>query len=247
MVRETAPALVISGNHDVPWWELRSPPSRATSSPRNPPLLRGRVVAHPPLSPARWSPRPTSHGITSGSLTPRLRDWRSKGTSPARVHAGQSALFSHRSGRCPRAGRPSRRAARGRLPAHRARACRPAQQGVLDSGADVVLSGRDHQGRRHLGGRWSCPPPGPLSARSRAGRPSCFDFVTIEPTAVQITLLPLGPGRGRFRASDSFAFAWGGAAPEARRDSVRPCRNPGLMPAASEHSPPGFVETLPVA
>jgi len=48
---------------------------------------------------------------------------------------------------------------------------------------------------------------GTLSTRSRGGRPPCFNFVTIEPTAVQITFFRWEAERGKFRPSDTFAFA----------------------------------------
>jgi hypothetical protein len=48
---------------------------------------------------------------------------------------------------------------------------------------------------------------GTLSTRSRGGRPSSFNFITIEPTAVQVALFRWDEERGRFRASDTFAFA----------------------------------------
>ena len=51
-----------------------------------------------------------------------------------------------------------------------------------------------------------------------AGRPSCFNFVTIEPAAVQVTFFRWEAERGRFRASDTFAFARQG--PAGRTDSA---------------------------
>jgi predicted phosphodiesterase len=96
-----------------------------------------------------------------------------------------------------------------------------AQKRILDCGADVVLCGHDHQeGADVLGGRVVVSTSGTLSTRSRGGRPSCFNFVTIDPGAVQVTFFRWERERGRFRASDTFAFARGGAHSEARRDSV---------------------------
>jgi hypothetical protein len=50
---------------------------------------------------------------------------------------------------------------------------------------------------------------GTLSVRTRGGRPSCFNFVTIEPSAVQVTYFRWQAEGGRFRSSDTFAFARG--------------------------------------
>jgi hypothetical protein len=41
----------------------------------------------------------------------------------------------------------------------------------------------------------------------RAGRPPSFNFVTIEPTAVHVTFFRFEAERGRFKASDTLAFA----------------------------------------
>ena len=46
-----------------------------------------------------------------------------------------------------------------------------------------------------------------LSTRARGGLPSSFNFVTIEPTAVQVTFFRWEGERGRFQPSDTFAFA----------------------------------------
>ncbi len=81
---------------------------------------------------------------------------------------------------------------------------------LAESGADVVLCGHDHQeGADTLGGHVVVSTAGTLSTRSRGGRPSCFNFVTIEPAAVQVTLFRWDGERGRFNASDTFAFARG--------------------------------------
>jgi len=85
---------------------------------------------------------------------------------------------------------------------------RQAQHRILESGADVVLCGHDHQeGVDQLSGRVVVSTTGTLSTRSRGGRPSCFNFVTIEPGAVQVTFFRWENERARFRASDTFAFA----------------------------------------
>ena len=97
---------------------------------------------------------------------------------------------------------------------------RRAQQRIIESGADVVLCGHDHQeGADVLGGKVVVSTAGTLSTRSRGTRPSCFNFVTIEPTAVHITFFRWEGERGRFRASDTFAFGRGQGHAE-RRDAA---------------------------
>ena len=58
-----------------------------------------------------------------------------------------------------------------------------------------------------LAGKVVVSTTGTLSTRSRGGRPSCFNFVTIEPTAVHITFFRWEAERGRFQSSDTTAFA----------------------------------------
>jgi hypothetical protein len=84
----------------------------------------------------------------------------------------------------------------------------------------VVLCGHDHQeGADMLGGRVVVSTAGTLSKRTRGGRPSSFNMVTIEPAAVQVTFFRWEGERARFRASDTFAFARAHGHAE-RRDSV---------------------------
>src|SRR5256884_288504 len=95
---------------------------------------------------------------------------------------------------------------------------RQAQRRIVASGAEVVLCGHDHQeGAELLGGRVVVSTAGTLCKRTRGGRPSTFNFVTIEPTAVHITYFKWDAESRRFRASDTYAFARAGkgAAPGA--------------------------------
>jgi hypothetical protein len=58
-----------------------------------------------------------------------------------------------------------------------------------------------------LGGRVVVATAGTVSTRGRGGRPSSFNFVTIEPSAVQVTFFRWEEERSRFRPSDTSAFA----------------------------------------
>src|SRR2546426_2995669 len=67
---------------------------------------------------------------------------------------------------------------------------------------------RSHQeGAEVVAGKVVVSTTGTLCTRSRGGRPSCFNFVTIEPTAVQVTFFRWEAERARFKASDTHAFA----------------------------------------
>jgi predicted phosphodiesterase len=85
---------------------------------------------------------------------------------------------------------------------------RQAQRRIVASGAEVVLCGHDHQeGAELLAGRVVVSTAGTLCKRTRGGRPSSFNFVTIEPSAIHITFFRWDGESRRFRASDTAAFA----------------------------------------
>src|SRR5438874_700991 len=89
---------------------------------------------------------------------------------------------------------------------------RRAQRRIAACGAEVVLCGHDHQEDADvLDGRVVVSTASTLCRRTRGGRAPGFNFVTIDPTAVHITFFRWD-GDGKFRASDTAAFARGGAA-----------------------------------
>jgi 3',5'-cyclic AMP phosphodiesterase CpdA len=216
---QTAAVHVMPGNHDVQWW-------------RRPfvPFGKGAIYAKyrqyfgSDLAPTLTVPGAvlagalTSHGVAWGSLTPRLRDLAVKGHLPKREILRVRQVFAQAEPGLARVLVVHHNVLRGEISRRMGLArWRQAQRRILESGAEVVLCGHDHQeGAEVLGGRVVVSTTGTLSTRSRGGRPSCFNFVTIEPTAVQITFFRWEAERGRFRPSDTFAFARGGAGAVAR-------------------------------
>lgn len=213
LARETAPVLVIPGNHDVQWWwrpfipfakdVLYEKYRRYFGADLTPTLtIPGGAVIASAL---------TAHGVAWGSLTPRLRDIAVKGHLPKRevqrvqqVFAAAEALpglarvlvVHHNVLR----GEMSQRMGLARW--------RRAQQRIVEAGTDVVLCGHDHQeGAEMLDGKVVVSTASTLSTRARGGRPASFNVVTIEPTAVQVTFFRWEAARGRFQPSDTAAFA----------------------------------------
>src|SRR3989454_12703547 len=84
---------------------------------------------------------------------------------------------------------------------------RQVERRIVDSGAELVLCGHDHQeGAEVVAGKVVVSTTGTLCTRSRGGRPSCFNFVTIEPTAGQVAFLPRGAEGGGVQGLDTHAF-----------------------------------------
>lgn len=211
---ETAPVRVIPGNHDVSWWARPLIPFA-----KEPLYAKYAAYFGNDLTPTLALPGViiasvlTAHGVAWGSLTWRLRDLAVKGHLPKREAERVRRVF---------AGAPADQARvlvvhhnllRGEI-SHRMGLARwrQAQRRLLATGADVVLCGHDHQeGAELVGGRVVVSTAGTLCKRSRGGRPSSFNFVTIEPTATQITFFRWDGERARFRASDTYAFARAGA------------------------------------
>jgi 3',5'-cyclic AMP phosphodiesterase CpdA len=220
---ETAPVLVIPGNHDVQWWWRPLVPFAKD-------VLYGKYRRYfgADLTPTLTIPGGggavlatalTSHGVAWGSLTPRVRDIAVKGHLPKRDILRVQRLFAEADPALARVLVVHHNVVRGDISQRMGLArWRQAQRRIVASGADVVLCGHDHQeGADVLEGRVVVSTAGTLSTRSRGGRPSCFNFVTIDPTAVHVTFFRWEAERGRFRASDTFAFGRGHGHAE-RRD-----------------------------
>ncbi len=209
----TAPVLVIPGNHDVAWWirplipfakqPLYAKYARYFGADLAPTLaLPGAIIAS----------ALTSHGVAWGSLTPRVRDLAVKGHLPKREFARVRGLFEAAPREQARVLVLHHNVLRGDISKRMGLArWRQAQRRIVASGAEVVLCGHDHQeGAELLGGRVVVSTAGTLCKRTRGGRPSTFNFVTIEPTAVHITYFRWDAESRRFRASDTYAFARAG-------------------------------------
>lgn len=230
---QTAPVYVMPGNHDVAWWWRPFLPLRT-------PLYRKyRRYFGADLTPTLKAPGATivgvltSHGVGWLSMTWRLRDLAVKGHLPKREIERARRLFAAEPPEQARVLVVHHNVLRGELSRRMGLArARTAQRRIVASGADVVLCGHDHQeGAALLDGRVVVSTAGTLSHRSRGGRPGSFNFLTIEPTAVQVTFFRWDAGRGRFRASDTHAFARGGGAGAVAAGSVAAAPGQGSLPA----------------
>ncbi len=218
-----APVHVMPGNHDVQWW-------------RRPfiPIARDAIYAKyrryfgDDLAPAMTVGGAggggaliagvlTSHGVAWGSLTWNPRDIAVKGHLPRKEIERAQALFAAAPTELARVLVVHHNVLRGEI-SHRMGLARwrTAQRRIAGSGAEVVLCGHDHQeGAELLDGRVVVATAGTLSNRSRGGRPSSFNLVTIDSASTQVTFFRWESERGKFRASDTVAFARGSRTQEA--------------------------------
>jgi 3',5'-cyclic AMP phosphodiesterase CpdA len=209
--RETAPVYILPGNHDVQWWWRPFIPFGKDALYRKYRGYFGDDITPTLTIPggAVIASALTSHGVAWGSLTTRVRDIAVKGHLAKSEFLRVQRLFAEAPAGLPRVLVMHHNVLRGEISNRMGLArWRQAQRRIVESGADVVLCGHDHQeGADALAGKVVVSTAGTLSTRSRGGRPSCFNFVTIEPTAVHITFFRWEAERGRFQASDTTAFA----------------------------------------
>ena len=219
----TAPVHIMPGNHDVRWWTRPLIPLG-----RAPLYAKYARYFGVDLAPTITLPGAvvvgvlTSYGVAWGSLTLRLRDLAVKGHLPKREIERARAAFAAAPPEQARVLVVHHNVLRGELSQRMGLArWRQAQRRIADSGAEVVLCGHDHQeGAELLEGRVVVSTAGTLCRRTRGGRPSSFNFVTIEPTAVHITFFRWSSEHRRFNASDTVAFARAGAPTSPARDSL---------------------------
>ena len=209
---QTAPVLVIPGNHDVQWWwrplipfgrrAIYAKYRRHFGDDLTPTTALPGVVIASALS---------SHGVAWGSLTFKPGDLAVKGHLPRKEMERVTRIFAAAPRDAARVLVVHHNVLRGEISQRMGLAhWRRTQRRIVASGADVVLCGHDHEEAADvLAGRVVVSTTGTLSTRTRGGRPSCFNFVSIEPTAVQVTFFRWEAQRGKFRASDTFAFARG--------------------------------------
>jgi len=211
LARETAPVLVIPGNHDVQWWWRPFLPFGKDAV-----YEKYRRYFGPDLSPTLAIPGSvviasalTAHGVAWGSLTPRLRDIAVKGHLPKREMQRVQKLFAAAEPGLARVLVTHHNVLRGDMSRRMGLArWRRAQQRIVEAGTDVVLCGHDHQeGADLLEGKVVVSTASTLSTRARGGRPASFNVVTIEPSAVQVTFFRWDAAKQRFQPSDTAAFA----------------------------------------
>jgi 3',5'-cyclic AMP phosphodiesterase CpdA len=212
LVRElgrVAPVYVLPGNHDVQWWRRPFVPFGSDAKYR-----KYRQYFGPTLAPTLDLPDVvitgvlTSHGVAWGSLTPRLRDIAVKGHLPKAEILRAGAVFARARPEQVRVLVLHHNVLRGGLSQRMGLArWQTAQRRLVESGADVILCGHDHQEQIDTMGGVVVACAGTLSTRSRGHRPPVFFRVVIEPAAMHVEQYRWDAERRVFRRSDRHQFA----------------------------------------
>lgn len=213
-LERTAPVYVIPGNHDVQWWWRPFIPFGRDAKYR-----KYRRYFGPDLAPTLRLPGAvvasglTSHGVGLGSIGmtrygPRLRDIAVKGHLPNREIERVSRIFAEAEPEALRVLVVHHNVTRGELSRRMGLArWRRAQRRIVESGADLVLCGHDHQEATEvLDGRVVVSCAGTLSTRSRGDRPSVFHRITAEDDAIHVEQYRWIADQALFKRADVHTF-----------------------------------------
>ena len=208
-----APVVVVPGNHDIEWWKspLGLLGDRGKYRKYSQYFRELRPVLEIPG--AVFAGALSSYGVAFGSLTWNIRDLAVKGHLPTSETDRVAGIFTKAPPAAAKVlvfhhnvlpGAMSRRMGLARW--------RSAHRRLLATRADVILCGHDHQeGAGQIGGALPVSTSGTHSSRVRGKRPSVFNLVTIEPSAVHIQHFRWQPSSREFERSDAFSFARAGA------------------------------------
>ena len=218
-LERTAPVMVIPGNHDVQWWLRPFLPFGVAAK-----YQKYNKYFGPDLTPSTSLPgvfiasAQTSHGVAWGSLTLQPRDIAVKGHLPAEEVGRVSELFRQADPAQLRVLLVHHNVMPGELSGRAGLArWKRAQQRVIDSGAELVLCGHDHQEcTQQLAGKVVVSCVGTLSKRSRGDRPSVFHRVYWDLELIQVEQYRWDGDRSLFKRSDVYAFARTNKVHEAR-------------------------------
>ena len=207
------PTISVPGNHDVAWWYA---PLKLGSYHRLYDNYRRYISSN--LEPTldvdgvSFVGINTSHGITPRTLTTRLRDLSIIGdVMPEQLAATRTkvALMPMESVKVvvmhhnPVAGRLSHR--------YGLKHPHAVLRALAEMGVDLVLCGHDHEeqvsavefGDRRI----IVSTAGTISDRSRGGRPSSYQSITVTPTSIDVEIRPWSSSDNDFVAGERTCFA----------------------------------------
>ena len=211
-LRPHAPVLVVPGNHDIEWW--KSPLGLFGQAPKYRKYSRyfGDLTPVLEIPGAIIAGALSSYGVAAGSLTWNLRDVAVKGHLPRSETDRVTAIFGNAPPAVARVLVTHHNVLRGPVSRRMGLArWRSAHRRLLATGADVVLCGHDHhEGAGQIDGTVAVSTSGTHSSRSRGGRPSVFNLVSIDSGAVHIQHYRWEPSSRLFHRSDASSIARAG-------------------------------------
>lgn len=208
-IRGHMPTLMVPGNHDIEWW--KSPLGLFGQARKYAKYSRyfGDLTPELQIPGAIIVGALSSYGVAFGSLTWNIRDVAVKGHLPKSETDRVTQVFGQAPAGLTRVlvvhhnvlpGALSRRMGLARW--------RSAQRRLLATGADVVLCGHDHQeGAGQIAGALAVSTSGTHSSRVRHGRPSVFNLVKVDASAVHIQHFRWESSGRKFLRSDTYSFA----------------------------------------
>jgi 3',5'-cyclic AMP phosphodiesterase CpdA len=210
LLAAVAPIHLIPGNHDAQWW--RSPLGllgervkfqkwRSYFGDDLAPVLRldGLVIAG----------MLSAHGVAPRSLTWNPNDMAVKGHLSAREVERVRTIFQPLPPDVIRMAVLHHNVLPGVI-SQRWGLARPraAQRALLSLDADVILCGHDHtEGEGQIEGRVVVSTAGTPSLRSRGGRASAFNVVTVRPSEIKVQHYIYVKDSATFRAGDTGVYA----------------------------------------
>jgi 3',5'-cyclic AMP phosphodiesterase CpdA len=208
-IRTHLPMLVVPGNHDIEWW--KSPFGVMGHSVK----YRKYSMYFRPLTPVLEVPGAliagalSAYGVAFGSLTWNIRDVAVIGHLPASETKRVKAIFDAAPPTAARILVLHHNVLPGGISRRMGLASwRSAHRRLLGVGADVVLCGHDHQeGAGQVADSLPVSTAGTHSFRTRHGRPSVFNLVTIDQRAVHVQHFRWESSGRHFLKSDVTSFA----------------------------------------
>jgi 3',5'-cyclic AMP phosphodiesterase CpdA len=211
------PTIAVPGNHDVSWWYG---PLKVGAYGRL--LERYQRYISPEIEPTLVAPGRdvglglvginTAHGITPRTLTWNLRDLSIIGdVTPAQLARTREKMAALPPDYCkvivmhhnPVAGRLSQR--------YGLKHPREVLRALAGMGVELVLCGHDHEEQASVhefdGRRIVVSTAGTLSDRSRGGRPSSYNAITVSATEIAVEMRPWSSSSNDFVAGPTLCFA----------------------------------------
>jgi 3',5'-cyclic AMP phosphodiesterase CpdA len=237
-MQRVAPTLVVPGNHDVSWWAspfgLRGDGPKYAKYRRYFGEVLGRVIRLPDVVLVGTV---SAHGLAAGSMTWNPRDLTVKGHLPPSETDRARAAFLEAPAGALRVVVLHHNVVRGQI-SHRWGLAHPmdAQRRLVETGADLVLCGHDHQeGVARLDGPADrsvvVATASTHTAMTRGRRPPAFNVVEWDESRIVVRHLPWAARAARFEDGPAQEFARSAPAAFPRRDASR---DPSLsLPAGS--------------